>query len=282
MSSLRDYRRRIRGVQNTRKVTHAMELVAATNMRRAVASVLATRRYAELARELLREVGQRAAVAHHPLLEGRSSVRRSLLLVVAGNRGLVGSFNSRLVALAFSVIEKEGVPVRVLTAGRVAARLLRRRGADTVAYPKKDLLDVPSDAASIAEELLRSFLSGEADRVQVVYGDFVSTGRQEPTVRTLLPVGDVPVEAPRADFIFEPSPEAVLQAVVPNLLSVQVYQALLETTASEHAARMVAMRSATENAGELIDEVTLVLNRARQQQITTELQEIVSGGLAAE
>ena len=291
MPRLRDFRQRIRGVQKTQKITHAMELVAATRMRRAVASVLATRRYVELARELLHEVRQRADVAHHPLLERRSPVRRSLLLVVAGNRGLVGSFHHRLAALASAVIAREEVPLHVMTAGRVAARLVRRFGVHLVAdFPKKDLLDQPADAAPIAEELLRVFLAGEADRVRVVYGDFVSPARQEMVVRTLLPVGEeeaapalrrpVARQRPETTFTFEPSPQAVLRAIVPNLLAIQVYQALLETTASEHAARMVAMRNATDNAQELLDELTLTLNRARQQQVTTELQEMFAGGLA--
>lgn len=274
-----------------------MELVAATKMRRAVAAVLATRQYTELAWELLREVQRRAEVTHHPLLEGRFPVRRSLVLVIGGNRGLVGAFNQRIVAQALVVIRSERVPVDVMTAGRVAARLLQRAGAEVAAdFPKKDLLAEPADAAPIAGLLLQRFLDGGVDRVRMVSADFLSPVRQEPRVQTLLPVGeprptrgsveeasDPEAHRPlrRSDFLFEPSAADVLRSLVPNLLSLQVYQALLETTASEHAARMVAMQQATENADELADEFTLSLNQARQQQITRELQEIVSGSLVS-
>lgn len=258
-----------------------MELVAATNMRRAAAAVLSTRRYAELARELLWDVQAHGKTTAHPLLRDRVPVRESLLLVIAGNRGLVGALNQKVVNLALSVLRAEEVPVRVITAGRVAARLLRRAGVEVVAdFPKKDLLAEPRDAAPISAELLRQFLDDGVDRVRIVYADFHSAARQEPIVRTVLPVG-APRETrgAREEFLFEPSSREVLDAIVPNLVSIQVYQALLETTAAEHGARMVAMKNATDNADELGDELTLTLNQARQQQITQELQEIVSASL---
>lgn len=303
MARTQDLRRRLRGVGNTRKITHAMELVAATKMRRAMAAVLATRRYAELAWELLREVQRRSGVAHHPLLAGRSPVRGALALVVAGNRGLVGAFNQRIVSLVRQAVAAEGVPVRLVTTGRVAARLLQRAGLEIAAdFPKQDLLADPAEAAPLAAMLTNSFMRGDADRVRMVYADFRSVTRQEPRVRTLLPVGEPDsllgevrnagatgdaMEGPTArtvsegsrPYLFEPSPREVLEAVVPNLVSIQIYQALLETTASEHAARMVAMKNATDNADELRDDLTLALNQVRQQQITRELQEIVSGAL---
>lgn len=298
MPQTRDLRRRIRATHNIRKVTHAMELVAATKMRRATAAMLATRRYAELAWELLRDVRSRTDVAHHPLLEERSPVRGVLYVVVTGNRGLVGAFHQRLIARALVSVRAEVVPVRVITAGRVGARMLQRAGLPPVAdFPKKDLLAEPEDASPLATEALRQYLAGEADRVRLVYADYHSPSRQEPVVRTVLPVvaGEASVRdaaGPRRDgslvdinharppeFLFEPSPQDVLRAVVPNLVAIQIYQALLETTASEHAARMLAMRNATENAGELLGDLTLTLNQVRQQQITRELQEIVAGTL---
>lgn len=296
MPSFRDYRRRIRGVQNTRKITHAMELVAATKMRRATNAVLATRRYAQLAWELLRDVQQREEVVHHPLLAGRPEVKRRLLLVITGNRGLVGAFNQNIAAAAVAVLALLPRSTDVVTAGRVAARLLQRAGAHIVAdFPKKDLFADLADAAPIADFLLQRFLNGEADRVDMAYADFVSTTRHEPRVRTLLPLGipdpalgrvsenDAPRHTLHArstyGFLFEPDPESVLRAVAPNLISVQVYQALLETAAAEHAARMLSMKNATENADELVDDLTLTLNQVRQQRITRELQEIISGTL---
>ncbi len=298
MPRTRDIRRRIRAVQSTRKITHAMELVAATKMRRASAAVLATRRYSQLAWEFLQTVREREGVAAHPLLAGRPAVRASALLVVAGNRGLVGAFNQKIAAVALRAARTAAVPVHVITTGKVAARLLRRAGMEIAAdFPKKDILSEPADAAPIADELLRLFLRGAVDQVQMAYADFHSPVRQEARVRTLLPVGEpdpdlgrvvslassppTPNSRPEAsDYLYEPSPEAVLQSVVPNLVSVQIYQALLETTASEHAARMVAMKNATDNAEELADEFTLLFNQARQQQITRELQEITTGQLA--
>lgn len=295
MAKTRDIRRRIRGVQNTRKITHAMELVAATKMRRAEAAVRATRRYSELAWSLLREVAGRPEIAVHPLLAGRSPVRRRLLLVVAGNRGLVGAFNAKIVQLALAAVRSGETPADVVTAGRVAARQLQRAGVSVAAdFPKKDLLAEPGDVSPIADYLLGRFVGGGVDLVHMVYADYISPGRQEPRVRTLLPVGapapglgvvaethapSPKAQAPYADYVIEPSPEEVLSAVVPNLVSIQIYQALLETTASEHAARMLAMKNATDNAEELADELTLTLNQARQQQITRELQEIVAGTL---
>lgn len=302
MARTRDLRRRIKGVQNTRKITHAMELVAATKMRRAEAAVRSTRRYSTLAWALLRDVARRPTLAVHPLLAGRAPVRRGLLLVVAGNRGLVGAFNAKLVQLALARVRGTATPTEVVTAGRVAARQLQRAGVSVRAdFPKKDVLAEPSDAAPIAGHLLQRFVEGTVDQVQMVYADYVSAARQEPRVRTLLPVGapdpDLGHAAGNGEWrmengefstfnspsyipLIEPSPAEVLSAVVPNLVSIQVYQALLETAAAEHAARMLAMKSATENADELVDELTLTLNQARQQQITRELQEIVAGCIA--
>lgn len=264
-----------------------MELVAATKMRRAAAAVLATRRYAELAWELLRDVRSREEIVHHPLLEGRAEVRRRLVLVVAGNRGLVGAFNQNIVGTALHMLGEHTPPSDVVTAGRVAARLLQRAGKNLIAdFPKKDVLADPAEVAPIAEFLLERFITGEADRVDMVYADFLSPTRHEPRLKTLLPI-EMPAKDPvrtgrfdsRVEFLFEPTPTEVLQAVVPNLVSVQIYQALLETTAAEHAARMVSMQNATDNAEDLVQDLTLTLNQVRQQQITRELQEIVSGTL---
>ena len=286
MAKTRELRRRIRSIENTRKITHAMELVAGAKMRRAQATVLGTRRYAELAWELLAEVRKRSEIIRHPLLAGRTPIRRSALLVVSGNRGLVGAFHERIVSRALELVAGETVPPLVVTAGRVARDLLHRRGVVIEAdFPKKDLLASPDDAAPIARFLLAAFGRGECDRVFLVYADFVSVLRQQTAVRVLLPVGEQGIRneesgiraEPAVEFLFEPSPTRVLETVVPNLLSIQVYQALLETTASEHAARMVTMEQATDNADEIRDDLFVAFNDARKAAITQEILEMVAG-----
>lgn len=297
MAQTRELRRRIRSIENTRKITHAMELVAGAKMRRAEHAVTSTRRYAELAWELLSELRLRSDVAQHPLLAGRSAVRRSAIFVVSGNRGLVGGFHERLLAGALEVIAKESVPPLVVTTGKIVRDALVRRGVTIHAdFPKKDLLADPSDASPIERTLLTAYLNGTCDRVFMVYTDFHSVTRQEVRVRTLLPVdatdpflGSVDSAPERSiqppgvaiDYLMEPSPAALLEAVVPNLLAIQVYQALLETTASEHAARMVAMRNATENASDIHDDLVLEFNNARKAAITQEILEIVAGQRSA-
>lgn len=299
MAKTRELRRRIRSIENTRKITHAMELVAGAKMRRAEGAVVGTRRYAQLSWELLHELKRRSEVVHHPLLAGRDPVRRSAIFFVSGNRGLVGGFHDRLLSRGLEMLAGEPTPPLVVTTGKIVRDLLARRGVPIAAdFPKKDLLAHPDDAGPIARFLLRAFLAGECDRIRMVYADFHSVIKQDVRVRTLVPVGepdaalgmtdasDAPVSRRPGlgdiDYVFEPSPTAVLEMIVPNLLMIQVYQALLETTASEHAARMVAMRNATDNADEIHDELVLAFNDARKAGITQEILEIVAGQRSAQ
>lgn len=315
MAKTRELKHRIRSIENTKKITHAMELVAGAKMRRAEGTVLGTRRYAELSWQLLDEIRQRGDTARHPLLAGqpaaasphppasdreairagRDPIQTSAILVVSGNRGLVGGFHEHIVSRALTLITNETRPPLVVTTGKVVRDILHRRGVAIHAdFPKKDLLASPEDAAPIARMLLSAFLEGTCDRVLMVYVDFRSVMRQDVQVRTLLPIGMPDADlgmtsrgekhsevrsssGAAVEYLFEPSPSAVLEAIVPNLLSIQVYQALLETTASEHAARMVAMRAATENAGEIQDDLTLAFNEVRKAGITQEILEIVAG-----
>lgn len=297
MAQTRELRRRIRSIENTRKITHAMELVAGAKMRRAEHAVTSTRRYAELAWELLAELRLRSDIAQHPLLAGRQPLRRSAVFVVSGNRGLVGGFHERLLAAALEVIAKEPVPPLVVTTGKIVRDALMRRGVAIHAdFPKKDLLADPGDASPIGSMLLSAYLNGTCDRVVMVYADFRSVMRQEVRVRTLLPVGatdpflgsvdsaperSVQRPSPAIEYLMEPSAATLLEAVVPNLLAIQVYQALLETTASEHAARMIAMRNASENADDIHDDLVLEFNNARKAGITQEILEIVAGQRSA-
>lgn len=300
MAKTREIRRRIRSITSTRKVTKAMELVASAKMRRAVAATHAARGYADLAWKLLLNVAQRTDAERHPLLR-RGEAKRIGLVLVTSNRGLVGSFNTQLIGavLGFLRANERIVPeaVDIVLVGRKGRAPLVRAGYNLAAAFEK--LDVISDIAHvrpIARVVIDDFLAAKLDRVVLAYTDFRSTLVQRPVVRQILPIAPAAVIAGEAgvfdngergaviraeaeterrfEYLFEPNPDTVLEALLPRLLEMQIYRALLESAASEHAARMVAMQSATDAAGDLIDELTLAFNQARQQSITQDLAEI--------
>ena len=283
MPSLRDIRRRIRSVQNTRKITKAMELVAAAKMRRAQERVLQARPYADELASVMVELMRRTPEYRHPMLVPRE-VRRRVLILVTADRGLAGGLNSNNVRLALREINAAGVPVGVVTIGRKGRDLMRRLRKDLIA-DQSQLGDRPTmgDVLPAARVAIEQYENEEADQVDVVFARFVSTGRQEATLRRLIPV-EPPEDAPKvgADFLCEPEPRDVLDALLPRYVEAQVYRAVLENAASEQAARMMAMRNASDNANELIDDLTLTANKVRQATITTELMEIVSGAAALE
>ena len=283
MPSLRDIRRRIRSVQNTRKITKAMELVAAAKMRRAQERVLQARPYADELASVMVELMRRTPEYRHPMLVPRE-VRRRVLILVTADRGLAGGLNSNNVRLALREINAAGVPVGVVTIGRKGRDLMRRLRKDLIA-DQSQLGDRPTmgDVLPAARVAIEQYENEEADQVDVVFARFVSTGRQEATLRRLIPV-EPPEDAPKvgADFLYEPEPRDVLDALLPRYVEAQVYRAVLENAASEQAARMMAMRNASDNANELIDDLTLTANKVRQATITTELMEIVSGAAALE
>jgi len=283
MASLRDIRRRIRSVQNTRKITKAMELVAAAKMRRAQERVTAARPYADEITSVMAELMRRSPEYQHPYLDVRE-VRKRVIILVTADRGLAGALNSNNTRLALREMNSAGVPVSVVTIGRKGRDLMRRLRKDLIA-DQSQIGDRPTmgDILPAIRVAMEQYENEEADQVDVVFARFISAGRQEATLRRVLPV-DPPEGAAEvaADFIYEPEPRAVLDALLPRYVESQVYQAVLENLASEQAARMAAMRNASDNATDLIGDLTLTANKLRQATITTELMEIVGGAAALE
>jgi F-type H+-transporting ATPase subunit gamma len=285
---IREIRRRIRSVKNIAQVTKAMEAVSAAKMRKAQQQVLATRPYATQAREVLGYIARLNSTESelNPLINARPIKRTGILLVTA-DRGLAGGFNAnvlRRVAILMREKRAAGAEVSVVAVGKKGREWLLRYDP-VVRAEFTGLPDNPStyDIAPIVRVLVDDFLSGYTDEVLMVYTDFVNTIRQVPTVHKLLPVEPAEPSASMApEYIFEPSPEAVLNRVLYGFTEVQILQAIYESLASEHSARMVAMRNATDAAGELIDDLTLTYNKARQGAITSELIDIVGGASALE
>jgi F-type H+-transporting ATPase subunit gamma len=293
VASVQDIKRRIRSVRNTRKITRAMELVAAAKLRRAQTRIEAMRPYAETMRELIAGVGRAAASVRLPLLEQREQVDSVLIVPLTGDRGLAGAFNAQVLRRALALerqLSGEGKKVTWLAIGK--------KGRSTLVFRKKTLggefvgfTDRPAyaDAQAIAHRAAELFTNGEVDRVVLVYNTFVSALTQRVTEQDLLPISadiletseeEARDDAMRGDFIFEPEPEEILERLLPVYLETQLYRALLESAASEQGARMTAMRNASKNAGELIDRLTLQMNRARQAEITQEILEVVGGAEA--
>lgn len=287
MASLRDIRKRIRSVKNTRQITKAMKMVSAAKLRRAQDGVIAARPYAQTLDAVMSTLISRSEPGslNHPLLS-RREVKKVELVVVTSDRGLAGGFNANINRRALKwVAEQQGVEVTVSTIGRKGNDFLRGRGVSI----RKDnpgtfqrLNYATADA--LAKELSKRFLDGEVDAVFLLYNEFVSAIAQVPTLNQLLPfeakASDSKGGASLVDYKYEPNPQAVLEQLVPKAVSVKVYRALLESFAAEHAARMTAMENATRNAGDMIGSLTLFYNRSRQAQITKELVEIVSGAEA--
>lgn len=283
MASLRDLRRRIRSVQNTQKITKAMELVAAARMRRAQERVLASRPYADEITSIMVELMRRTPEYKHPFLEVRE-VKRRVLILITTDRGLVGALNSNNLRVALREINQSEAPVGVVTVGRKGRDVIRRLRRDLIA-DVSDLGFQPhmGDVLPAARVAMDQYENGEADQVDMVYARFLSAGRQVATLQRLIPV-EPPEDAEpiAADFEYEPEPKDVLDALLPRYVEGLVYHAVLENIASEQAAKIIAMRNATDNAADLITDLTLTANKVRQASITTELMEIVGGAAALE
>jgi F-type H+-transporting ATPase subunit gamma len=285
LASTREIRRRIKSVKNISQVTKAMEAVSAAKMRKAQAQVLATRPYAEQARNVLAYIAKLSGNESHPMITPREVVKRVGVMLVTADRGLAGGFNANVIRRAAALVREKrqaGAEVELIPVGKKGRDWLVRYDPSIRAEFSK-MPDAPKiyDIAPIARVLLDDYLQGHFDEVYIVYTDFVNTIRQEPVAHKLLPVE--PAEAAvgmAAGYLFEPSPEAVLGAVLYGFTEVQILQALYESLASEHSARMVAMRNATDAADELIGTLTLTYNKARQENITTELMDIIGGSTA--
>ena len=281
MPSLRDIRRRIKSVQNTQKITKAMELVAASKMRRAQERVTRSRPYADEITGIVADLMQRTPEYQHPYILVRE-IRRRVVILVTTDRGLVGALNSNNLRLLIREVNASPVPVAIVTIGRKGRDVVRRLRKDLVA-DQSGIGDRPTlaDVLPAVRVAMQMYENEEADQVDLVYARFHSVGRQEATLRRLLPV-EPPTGAKKlsADFEYEPEAKDVLDALLPRYVEAQVYQAVLENLASEQAAKMIAMRNASDNATELIGDLTLTANKLRQATITTELMEIVGGAAA--
>ncbi len=282
MASQRDIRRRIGAVKNIKQITRAMQFVAASKLRRAQDATLAARPYAEKLDEVLADLAAVLGDEHHPLL-ARPEGGTRLLVVITTDRGLAGPLNTNTIRFALNEAAEFDGRLTVVTVGRKGRDAIRRSGIPIAAH-FNGFGDKPSfaDVTPLSRLVSDDFLSGTYGQIDLVYPRFVSTLVQRPIAEPLLPIRPGP-DAPRVpgnQFIFEPNPAAVLRQLLPRYVATRVYQAILETTASEMSSKMVAMKSATENAEELIDDLTLSYNKVRQANITREMIEIASGARA--
>jgi F-type H+-transporting ATPase subunit gamma len=282
VAGVRDIRRRIRSVKNMQQITKAMKMVAAAKLRRAQEKVIASRPYAKQIQAVLSRLVQAQTEVSHPLLEKRP-IKKIGYVLMTSDRGLCGGFNANLIRTTRSVLEEQqNVQSGLVTVGRKGSDYFGRRKVEIISR-FTGLGDSPdfNQARQIAGEVIRLYISGELDEVYLVYSRFISVLTQEPTLAKILPIEPSAEEA-GGQYIFEPSPQQMLGRLLPNYIESQVFSSLLESKASEMGAKMTAMDSATENAKEMIDKLTLAMNRARQAAITKEISEIVGGAAALE
>jgi F-type H+-transporting ATPase subunit gamma len=293
MPALREVRLRIRSIKNIAQVTRALQAVSRSNVRRAMQAVLRTRPYATKAWQVLTHIAsQPGRKSLHPLLTTRSEVQNTLVVMISGDRGLAGAYNSNILRFTLQRFENETMPVRYITVGRKGRDLLLRRRKNIMAE-FSHLPAAPSfaDVSAIGRMAVDEFLQGNADEVYLVYTDFISMVNQKPDIKKLLPLeidsGEGRVvdfganhHGPVATYIYEPGEAEILDEIVPRFTALQVYQAILESLASEHAARMIAMKNATDNATDLAGALQLQYNKARQQAITNEMLDIAGGAEA--
>ncbi len=286
-AGVREFKRRIRSVKNTQQITKAMEMVAAAKLRRAQESAEASRPYTETLQGTLARLAEVSFDVRHPLLDKREDVRRVGYVVVTADRGLCGAYNTNIIRAADESIREDGrnLETGIIAVGRKARDFYRKRNnvdaefinlGDNVSY---------ADAREVAQYVMNAYENGEVDEVYLVYARFVNALRQIPTVTQLLPLEtpeeDTSDESTRViDYLYEPSAEEILLTLLPKYVGSQIYHAMLEGKASEHGARMTAMGNATENAGEIIDNLELAMNKARQAAITDEILDIVGGAEA--
>ncbi len=293
MANVRDFRTRIRSVRSTEQITRAMKLVAASKLRRAQERILAARPYTRKMLEVLSSLATRANTEKHPLLARRPE-ERVIVVVITADKGLCGGFNTNILNRAREFLDLQGDrDVQVEVVGRKARDWFRRRRYRT----RRVLIDIfrkvtPAHGREIAGDLVRGFTAGEFDAVYLIYNEFKSAIQQRVVSEPLLPIprstfeapaGGVPEKAmgaPAGDYIYEPDDVKLFAALLPRHVEIQVYHALLESSAAEHGARMGAMDNATRNAGEMIETLTLQMNKIRQASITKEILEVVSGAEA--
>ncbi|MFI5394858.1 MAG: ATP synthase F1 subunit gamma [Candidatus Binatia bacterium] len=283
MASLKIIRKRITSVKSTQKITKAMKMVSAAKLRRAQDAATAARPYADKLTDLLRNVAARLGTTGHPLLQTRVEERMTHVLLVTADRGLCGGYNSNLIRKAEALIQERGLDrVRMTIVGRRGFDYFKRRPV-TIVDKHINLFGGPSAelARQIGEQLAREFAEGTSDAVSLIYAHFRSALVQVPTEQRLLPIAPEATEGTTAvEYLYEPNAALLLDRLLRQYVTVLIHRAFLEATASEHGARMTAMDSATNNASEMIDRLTLEMNRARQATITKELMEIIGGAEA--
>jgi F-type H+-transporting ATPase subunit gamma len=298
MASLREMRLHIRSVRNIAQVTRALQTVSASKVRQAQAAVTATRPYSNKARQVLNHLADRRSTLQHPMLLLRQPIREILVIVVSGDRGLAGAYNAAVVRESLAHFAKEAAAVHYLVIGRKGREMLQRAGVPiTAEFSRLPAAPAYGDVSAIGQLAIEEYISGEADQVYIVFTKFINMLQQRTTVQQLLPIPEIapappagPASAagqarsPAPGYLFEPGQTQLLDFVIHRLVSIEIYECILESLASEHAARMVMMRSATENAVELITGLHLVYNKMRQQNITGDLLDIAAGteALAAE
>ena len=292
-------KKRIRSIGNTKKITKAMEMVSAVKMRKAVMSVLASRDYAGTAWGLVLGLVQRVKPEDHPLLNRREPVKKIGVILISANRGLCGGFNSQIISQAIQYAKNQSAEIEWITVGKKGADFLAKNGQRVVAeFEKPDLITGTAEILALARLVIKDYLNNNYDKIILAYTDFYSTMVQKPKIRQLLPfeptsesdlgsIGENKTPANQANFeifeyIFEPNKTEILNQFLPRLVEIQLYQALLESAASEHSARMLTMKNATVAAADMIDELTLAFNQARQAAITKEIAEITGSKAALE
>lgn len=306
MAKTKEISRRIKSVSSTKKITRAMEMVSAAKMRKAIEAVLKTRAYASLSWETvlrLAALEESKGEATHPLLAKRQKIDRIAVILIASNRGMCGSYNSGVINKAEQSVKRYGDNVDFILAGRKGAIVYQHGHQVAAEFEKSDILNDIRDISPIVNMAVSEYLKGKYDKVFIAYTDFVNPAKQIPRFKQLLPVetdkadiylgsasetdkeephrqAEPAASAPVFDYAFEPSPREVMDVMIPRLLEVQVYQAFLEANASEHSASMTAMHQATEAANDMVKELTLFYNKARQAGITAEIAEISAGANA--
>jgi F-type H+-transporting ATPase subunit gamma len=286
MPSLIDIRRRVRAVKSTQQITKAMKMVSASKLRRAQQRIVNARPYAQKMLRVLNSLASRVDPSAHPLLSTPSGTQaaRTLLIVITADKGLAGSFNTNVIKNASQFLTEEvGRQVALGLVGRKGRDFFRRRGYD-VRYEDVGLFASLkfSHAQAVARRAIEEFTAGRVSSVYLVYNEFKSVMTQRVIVERLLPIArlDDETTAPKVDYLYEPGPDQILGELIPQHVEIQIYRALLESAAAEHAARMTAMDAATRNASDMIEELTLYMNKVRQAAITREIIEVVSGAAA--
>jgi len=287
MASFREIQRKIGAVKKTKQITKAMNMVASAKLRGAQQRIERFRPYAEKYYEILSDLSSRVDSSIHPLLEKREEINNVGIIVVTSDKGLCGSFNANLCQMGARLAKEkkdQGKQVKFLCVGKKGRDFFRKRGYELLeAYPEvMNNFDFQL-ANDIGTRVINSYLEKDLDEVHLIFGEFHSMVKQVPTASQVLPVVQAEVaeaEGPQSEYLFEPSVEGLLAEILPRYIKVQVYRGLLDTSCSEHAARMTAMDNATKNCDEMVDQLTLAYNKARQAAITTELMDIVGGAEA--